>query len=632
MVILAQLIGALLGFACMLLIVFWFFILPLILLVRVRGVDHRLKLLEGKLESLAPAVEAAPAPRPSAPPPTLPSQPPSAIPMATPEEQPPERTSPLSPPASGFSLETWIGARGLGWLAVLLLLFATAFFLKYAFDNEWIGPTGQVALGLLVGSGLAYGGMRVHQRGRALFGQMLTAAGVVVLYLTTFATFGFYRLLPQEWGFVFLVLLVLESAALALVYEAFGIALMALIGGLLTPLLLHSETDQYVTLFVYLLVLNAGVVVVTVLRPWPVLCTLALLGTQAIFGGWAQINYHPEKLAWALGFQGGLFLLFQGQLLLTHAWRGRWMDVEGLVRLILLAFFFGLSVFALMWTDYREWMSTLAIGFAILYTATAWWLLHRKPDNPPLLLTLITIAMAFIAFSIPLEARAAWIPVGWAVQGLALWWFGLRIRNLPLRLMGLVLLVLAVLRLAFIDTPFTNRELFVPFLNSYALPALVVTACVLAAADLSRRFLGLGSGGDRVAQAAFGLVGVLLLWFIASNELYDFFYLLTAGEIEYSGSAPRLVAQTVLSAVWAAYALGVLVVGLRLGSSPLRWTGLGLFALTFGKVFFYDTAELDGLYRVAVFLALSLMMAAAAWGYQKLLLPLASTANQGGVS
>ena len=51
------------------------------------------------------------------------------------------------------SIEAWLGQRGLGWAACLLLLFAVAFFLKYAFDNEWIGPTGQVAAGVAVAGG-----------------------------------------------------------------------------------------------------------------------------------------------------------------------------------------------------------------------------------------------------------------------------------------------------------------------------------------------------------------------------------------------------------------------------------------------------------------------------------------------
>lgn len=321
-------------------------------------------------------------------------------------------------------------------------------------------------------------------------------------------------------------------------------------------------------------------------------------------------------------------------------WRGRRVGVEGLVRVLLLASLCGGSLFGLLWTDYRDWMGTLAIGLAILYTATAWWVMTREPDDPPLLLTLVATAMGFLAFAIPLQARSTWIPVGWAVQGLGLWWFGLRIRNLPLRAMGCMLLIAAVVRLAVIDTPFTGRELFVPFFNSYAMPALMVTACVLTAAELSRRFLGLGRGVNRVAQVGFGLLGILLLWFVLSNELYDFFYLWAGSDPslyhpDLDGPLHRgqfthvLLAQTVLSAVWAVYALAVVAVGLRLRSTPVGWTGMGLFALTFGKVFFYDTAELDGLYRVAVFLVLSLMTAAAAWGYQKLLQPSARLQKEG---
>jgi uncharacterized membrane protein len=597
----AGLLGSLFALGIFLGLLFWFFVLPALLLFRVWRLDRRVAKLERALEHLP-----SPVARPTAPERPSPASA-EELPVALPVEEP--RRPRL---AWTFHLESWIGARGLGWLAVVLLLFAAAFFLKYAFDNEWIGPTGQVAFGLLLGAGLAFAGFRLHQRSRRLFGQMLTAAGVVLLYLTTFASFGYYHLVPQEWGFVFLVALVVESFVLALVYEAPAVALMAVVGGLLTPLLMHSETDQYITLFGYLLVLDAGVVLVALRRPWLAFCTLALVGSQAIFTGWAEINYHPEKLPWALGFQVALFVLFQSQLLLAHAWRRRLVDVEALIRLVLLASLFAGSIFALLWTDYHPWLGSLAVALGTLYAAFAWYNLARPTDNPYLLSVFIAVAMGFTALAIPLQAQAAWIPVGWAIQGLALWAFGLRIRNDVLRAMGFVLLVLAVGRLVTVDTPYTDRELFVPFFNWYAVPALIVAACVLAAAELSRRYHGLGRGFNRVAQVGLGLAGVLLVWFVVSNDLYDFFYLVSGG------NTPRLLAQTVLSAVWAAYALAVLAVGLRLHSEPLRWTGLGLFALTFAKVFLYDTAELDGLYRVAVFLALSVMMAAAAYGYQRL--------------
>ena len=62
------------------------------------------------------------------------------------------------PPRPGINWELLIGRKGLGWVAVVLLLFGTAFFLRYAYDNKWIGPQGQVAIGEALGLCLAVAG------------------------------------------------------------------------------------------------------------------------------------------------------------------------------------------------------------------------------------------------------------------------------------------------------------------------------------------------------------------------------------------------------------------------------------------------------------------------------------------
>ena len=76
-------------------------------------------------------------------------------------------------------------------------------------------------------------------------------------------------------------------------------------------------------------------------------------------------------------------------------------------------------------------------------------------------------------------------------------------------------------------------------------------------------------------------------------------------------------AQTTLSGVWAAYAVGLLASGFRWRSAALRWGALGLFALTLSKVFLIDMASLPGFYRVAAFFVLAVMMGIAAWAYQR---------------
>src|SRR5207237_1011491 len=80
-------------------------------------------------------------------------------------------------------------------------------------------------------AGRCVAGYVYHRRGWRVFSQMLTAGGVVLLYLAAYASFGYYHLLPRDRGAIFLVALVAEAFALAVLYEAPAIAVMAVVGG-----------------------------------------------------------------------------------------------------------------------------------------------------------------------------------------------------------------------------------------------------------------------------------------------------------------------------------------------------------------------------------------------------------------
>jgi uncharacterized membrane protein len=598
------------------------FVLPLVAYIRSRRVvalserldelDEEVRRLRRQVRRLREAEEPAGEPEAAAEPPVEVTPLPGVEPA-----EPRRRRFPRVPKPDAISLEDWIGRRGLGWAAVVLLLFATAFFLKYAFENDWIGPLGRVAIGVVAGTALCVAGWPVHRRGYRLFSQMLTAAGIVLLYLATFASFGYYHLMPRDRAAVFLVLLVGEAAALAVLYDALGIALMAVVGGLLTPLLLHADHDQYRSLFAYLIVLDLGVVALALFRSWRAIASVALAGTQGLFWLWWDENYHPEKLEAALLFQAAVFALFLLHNVLAHVVRYRRADAEALARTVLNAFLFALAGYVLLRDDYRIWLGTAAVGVAIVYTAQGWLVLRRRPDDPWQQLVVVAIALGFVAAVFPLQASAAWIALGWAVEGAALSGFGLRLRSDRLRALGAALLVLAAGRLLLVDTLGLDRtEPFVPVFNRYALPALGVAACLLFAAVASRHFLQRPRDVDRVARIGAGLAGVLLIWLVLSLDVYQFFVVLPS----FGSDTEHLerVARTSLSVLWPVYAAVVLLVGFKVDSAALRWTALGLFALTLGKVVIVDMAELPGFYRVAAFFILAVIMGAAAWGYQKI--------------
>lgn len=510
--------------------------------------------------------------------------------------------------------ESLIGGRALGWLAVVVLLFATGFFLRYAFENAWIGPMGRVSLGVLAGAVLAVAGRQYDRRGWRVFSQMVSAAGIVLLYLSTYGAFGFYHLIGQREAGVALALLAIESGLLALRYEAPAIALMAVFGGLLTPLLLHSDRDQYVSLFSYLTALDAGVVWLLVRRNWPLIGMLGLCGAQLLFWLWHAENYHPEKRAWAIGFQTAIYLLFLAQTL--WAWRaGRRSNWEELLRMPLNAAFWYAAAFVLFEPDYGHWLGTLAVGMAAIYAASARWLLAIRPHDAPATLAGLAIATGFLALAISREADAPWVALGWAAEAAGLWWFGVRVRSAPLRWMAAALACCSVARILLIDEPWTVHDTAWPALNRHAMPALAAVVCLAAALAASRTWLARLQRGE-IALTLVAAIGCLLtIWLLVSADIYRYFDVLAdlrAGQRDW-----RRLGQTWISVWWAAYATLVLTGGFYERQAWLRWTALGLYAVAAAKVFLVDMAELDELYRIAAFFVLALVLGAAAWAYQR---------------
>jgi len=96
----------------------------------------------------SPAVEA---PRvdvqPPSPAPSLTAPLPAQVPPAVLSK--PVQTAPRRPSAP--DLESRIGSHWLNRIGISAVLIGVSYFLKFAFDNNWIGPTGRVVIGLLAG-------------------------------------------------------------------------------------------------------------------------------------------------------------------------------------------------------------------------------------------------------------------------------------------------------------------------------------------------------------------------------------------------------------------------------------------------------------------------------------------------
>ncbi|WP_020475440.1 DUF2339 domain-containing protein [Zavarzinella formosa] len=539
---------------------------------------------DSSVERLTPV---APAPARHAPPP-LPSR---------------HRQPPTPQP---IDWEKFIGRRVLGWVAVGLVVLAASFFIKHAFDTVF-GPTARVATGAVIGIALCLAGGRSGVRGQIRGCSMFCSAGLLVLYLSVYVSFGYYTLLRPATGGMFLTMIVAEGVLLSIWYRARPLAYLALAGALLVPALVPADEDRYAAFFIYLSVVNVAAAFLTRSVSHPGLGLLTFLGSQILFWAWFAGRYHPEKMWAVVAVQTGLYAAW---MLAGRFTRVRAADGERVVMWLATGLFFFLTLHRIVDDEAAEWRGTLAVAFSLWYAILARLALPAASKDMIRIATLSALAFGFLGVAIPLQSSAPWTAVGWAVIGSVLWWFGLRVREPFLRVGGMVFLMASLISLAWmwVDGE-ADTTMMLPLFNPRSLPMLGVAGCLLAVALSTRRSPNRLTDLDLVVRHAAGLGTAALVWIVLTWEtLHTGNELLSLSDTE---------TQTGLSIIWAAYAATLLAAGFVRSLPSLRWIGLGLLVVTVLKLIGYDLSELPAIYRALTFLAVAVVMAAAAWGYQR---------------
>ena len=170
--------------------------------------------------------------------------------------------------AESEPLESKIGKLWLNRIGIFAILIGVSYFIKYAFDNGWIGPTGRVALRILAGIGLVLWSERFRGKGYVAFSYSLKAVGVGTLYLSLWGAFQIYDLVPGWLAFAAMIVVTGFTITLALTQDAEILAAFALIGGFSTPVLLSTGQNHEIVLFSYVCLLDLAILAIVASKPW----------------------------------------------------------------------------------------------------------------------------------------------------------------------------------------------------------------------------------------------------------------------------------------------------------------------------------------------------------------------------
>ncbi|MBK9247572.1 MAG: DUF2339 domain-containing protein [Ignavibacteria bacterium] len=223
-------------------------------------------------------------------------------------------------PRSRGELEALIGGKLLNRIGAIAMIIAVGFFLKYAFDNNWINEWTRVTMGAAFGVGMLFLAGYFHRKELTVFSQGIVGVGISSLYLSVYAAYNFYQLMPQLPAFVLMMAVTVIAFLQAMKYNSLAAAVMATVGGFLTPILLPTPQPNEVGLFTYLALLDVGIMILVVAKDrWVLIEHLARFATYLLYFSWFQEYYQPSDLAptlfhltlfWALFFAGEFYKLY----------------------------------------------------------------------------------------------------------------------------------------------------------------------------------------------------------------------------------------------------------------------------------------------------------------------------------
>jgi uncharacterized membrane protein len=553
----------------------------------VKRIDRRLEHLErwARLRGATLRQEGAPQPPPA------PGQP-------TASAAPPAR--PRGRALEGIDLEDLLGGRVLAWVGGSAVLLGVVFFLVMAVSRGWIDEPTRVALAFLGSTVLVAAGLVLYERqGQTQAALAAVGAGIAALYASLTAATALYDLISPALGLAVAAIVGGTATAIAVRWNSSVVAGLGIVGALLAPVLVDAGTDEEALGFMaFALVAAVGVLL---WRRWDWLAFAAFLVSAPQLAAWADDNSNDIGLV--------LVVLVAFWLLYMVAAIGYELRVptddlrssSALLVLANVAAIAGLGWSALDERGYENGATAWILGMAAIHLTLGLGVLDRVKSRDFGGLTLaLAIGLSAVGFALALDGPA--LVAGWAAHSVGLAWLAGRFKDKRAAIASLVFLGLAGGHVLTTEAQPDSLRTGVDDLTD----ALWGIAAVAVACFAYARF----ATEELVRRWALDAVGAAAVVYLVSVAIVDQLGVAPDGSSEQDG-------QVILSAVWSLAGLGALVYGLLRDDRRFRLGGLALLTVAVFKVFFYDLAELESIYRVLSFIALGLLLLAGAFAYQR---------------
>ncbi|OZI10737.1 hypothetical protein CEW92_15000 [Bacillaceae bacterium SAS-127] len=447
---------------------------------------------------------------------------------------------------------------------------------KAASDYGLMNETVKVTLGFIISSLLLLIGQQQMENNREKLGYVLLGGAVPLLMLTTFAMHVLYSMVGPSLAFMLNVSWIAVGLWLTKKHRSEVLGFISMVGGVLVPFLIESETpNMYVflgyetLLYVLFLFLSAKFQFKVIYYASTILLNLALfvfyVSSYVFVEGKFTTEYY---VAFPILIQHGCLLYFYikekkqidqhasmvfASLLVTSAW---------------------------VYSTFSEhWISLFFAMVAVMYVLL---LIKYEQDvkKRPIFLTSVIIALTFlILHAVNEDLQMSFL----LIEGLAAYYVSLKYGNDLSKGIAILIYVftgLVLMATEVITTPLSNETVnWLIFLTTFVL-------------GMSMTYQLHASVRERTLK--YGSVLLTILVLIFSTEL-------TMAVVEgWSDNKQRLA----VNVVWIGLAVVTIAIGLKRTFNHAKYIGVSLLILTLLKMVLYDMPYIPLAIRAGLFIAL----------------------------
>ncbi|MCF6241354.1 MAG: DUF2339 domain-containing protein [Bacteroidales bacterium] len=320
--------------------------------------------------------------------------------------------------------EKFIGENLMNKVGILILVIALGLGIKYAIGEGWINPVGRILIGLLSGA-ILIGLAHKLRKNYIAFSSVLIGGGIAVFYFSIAFGYQMYEIFNQTAAFLLMVGITGFAVVLSLGYNRKELAVLAIIGGFATPIMVSSGTGNYKVLFTYIMILDIGMLVLAYYKRWKIVNIVAYASTVILYSLWLFKTFNSEAEIPYLGallFATGFYIIFFLMNIINNLKEKTKFEASEFIILISNSFFYYAAGLFLLHEFAASYQGIYTIVLAVLNAAFAYPLYKRKDIDRNLVLLLIGLVLTFVSLTAPVQLNGNYITMFWAIETALLLW------------------------------------------------------------------------------------------------------------------------------------------------------------------------------------------------------------------